>query len=58
MGELNGKGTRGCGAGEHFSRCDIEEQWEWRVTSCGNSGGREENMGSPSLIYWKSKAEN
>ena len=28
VGELNGKGTRGCGAGEDFSRCHIEEPWE------------------------------
>ena len=27
VGELNGKGTRGRGAGGCFSRCHIEEQW-------------------------------
>ncbi len=28
VGELRGRGTRGCGAGGHFSRCHIVGGWE------------------------------
>ena len=55
---VSGEGRVPEGVGlEGISSCHFEGQWELSLTSCGNSGGREENMGSTFWFVGNSRHE-